>query len=211
MTTGKNIIRIIKIIKDESGASLMYVLGITMLLLFAAVSVLTAASANLNAPVRQNIRSKTLILEDSIHGNIMYSLQSDPANPDFLSAQIVKALYNAEKTPGLNLDNFQIELEMQIENFNSDGFGEINITLDFFPEPDVRIYPAVPEEGEAPGIPETAYITANMAVTLEIKIKSGNGGTVKSRAFYEYTGGKLTDGNITGYGKWELTGYEKTE
>ncbi|MCL2052057.1 MAG: hypothetical protein FWG91_10080 [Lachnospiraceae bacterium] len=77
---------------DNSGASLLFVLGITLFLLAIGVSLMVAASTNAGYLSNQREFSQIKILDESIHRTIMYSLQ-DNENYGSLGFQLAMALY----------------------------------------------------------------------------------------------------------------------
>jgi hypothetical protein len=218
--------RVLSILKDKSGASLMFVLGIMLFLMAIGVSALVAASANAGFALRQKEYSQIRILDESIHNNIMYSLQHAPGNEDFLSYQLVMALFEARDS-GSNLEDIELTISIGGHDLRDENGGSIKVervTLSF-PEQSVVIRPStpaippipeMPEEVDpgtglpipgtgSPGIPGvprtpmTATVNARMAVTVEL---SARGRHVTSRSIYEYTGGRLSD-DPSGVYIWE--------
>lgn len=203
--------RFLSILKDKTGASMMFILGIMLFLMAIGVSALAAASANNGFALKQRENSQIRILNDAVHKNILYSLQHDPQDKTLLSSQLVLAIYKANDDElaasydpaGLT----DIPLSVSLDSGVDLAGGTIkvqSITLSF-PEQNVIIMPPVPavytdlydDEGEfiertcdAPREPKTATVNATMIVTVEINVK---GKTITSRAVYEYTGGKLAD------------------
>ena len=94
-------------LKSKSGVSLIFVLGIMMMLFAIGGAVLTgasssidigssvmgAASANFGSNIRQNNYNSAVLLNDSIHKTIRYSLLDSTAN-DSLSRIIPKLIYD---------------------------------------------------------------------------------------------------------------------
>ena len=76
--------RLIRILKNKTGASLVFVVGVMLLLLAVGVSALTAASSNAGFAQRQRQFNQVRILADSVHQNILFSLQSDPSDEGLL-------------------------------------------------------------------------------------------------------------------------------
>ncbi|MDR2571147.1 MAG: hypothetical protein LBD23_12795 [Oscillospiraceae bacterium] len=82
-------------LNNKSGVSLIFVLGIMMLLMAIATSVLTAASANIGANVRQSNYNRAVVLSDSVHRNIRHSLiDSEPGDEDSLAYGLVMEIYD---------------------------------------------------------------------------------------------------------------------
>jgi len=86
-----------KLHKNNSGASLLFVLGIMMFLLIIGTSVLLAASTNAGFATNQRERNQIKILDESIHKTIMFSLQNglDDGDLGTLGRQLAWALYQA--------------------------------------------------------------------------------------------------------------------
>lgn len=202
--------RILSILKDKTGASFIFVLGIMLLLMTIGISVLVAASANAGFVIKQKEHNQIMIMDDSVHKNIMYSLQHDASDDGLLSVQLVKAVYEAND-PDLTLSYSpaglaDIPLEVNINNgvdLKSGNISVESITLSF-PEQNVIITPPVPAVYEniyddenligrtlaSAREPQTATVDAKMVVTVEINAK---GKITTTRAIYEYTGGKFSD------------------
>jgi hypothetical protein len=102
--------RFAKILKSKSGASLVMVLGITLLLLIVGVSALTAASANAGAALSQQVYNQLNLAAESVVRSIMHSLEASVDDegsrvdcpctdtdtctcPETLGGQLIKALY----------------------------------------------------------------------------------------------------------------------
>ena len=247
---------IIKILKSKSGASLIIVLGIMLLLLSIGVSTLVAAEANSGFLFKQKEHSRIMILEDSVHQNILFALQREAIDPedeeDLLSAKLARAIYEANDPYVMlsanpeGLDEITMDVSVGGVDLKDGGFGSIklqSITLSFPRHEQIVIItppipaiwsPAVhdPDTGvqispktlARPREPKTATVNATMIVT--VKIDAGDR-IVTSRAFYEYTGGELSDDPddiyeevdttevfpmvFTDYGRWELINYEKAD
>jgi hypothetical protein len=206
-------------LKCTSGASLIFVLGIMMFLMSIGVSTMAAAFANAGFIMRQNDFNRVRLLHESIHENIMFSLQDNYENPDSLGYQIAMEIFRTNDptdpghipplapgvpAPGLTGDR---PLEVWIDGLPIGNFGP-RITVDSitlsFPEQFVNIMEAIPYIPLYPSgatgenvitqerlrVPRTATLNASMVV--EIVITSGER-TITSIAVYEYTGGRLTE------------------
>ena len=194
--------RVFKILKNKSGASLLFVLGAMLLLLSVGVSTLAAAGASSGFAMTQKAYSRVVILSDSIHRNIMYSLQHDPSNEDMLAYRLAYSLYEAKRddpVDGLGAIDLQIGFDDQVfnERFESGEITVQSVRL-LFPSQKVVIKPAKPA---IPAIPaesgvlisreaKTATVNATMTVVVEIEAA---GRIVKTIATYRYSGGELTD------------------
>ncbi len=215
--------KIVKILKDKTGASLIFVLAVMLCLLVISVSVLAAATSGAVYIKNQKIHNRLLLLDDSVHNNIMYSLQQDPmdqmAGSEFLSYQLMMALYESHDK-GNELPDIELTPEIS-------GMDDLNsvITLSF-PEQLVRIKPEIPEIPAAnaqidtdgtvlvpaipgsPRVPKTATVSARMRVTVVTEVE---GKVMTTVASYEFMGGELTDNHITNGGRWNLIKYEKAD
>jgi len=99
--------RIIQTLKSKSGASMMFVLGIMMLLMFIGTSVLVAASAAVGAGINRQVSSQLELYADSIQRTVWHSLRaiedevgedvSDLFNVDItsLGGKLVRVMYMA--------------------------------------------------------------------------------------------------------------------
>jgi len=203
--------KIAAILKDKSGVSLMFVLGVMMFLLAIGASLLAAASANIGANVRQNEYNRVIVLGDSIHRSIMHSLQADPEDENSLANRLAWIVY---ETPDI-VSQGSIELELDFDTTGNDSVPEymtVTVSLSFlnrevlttdatgyvpeipsFVDSDGITVEAVPE---VPRMPETAAISADMLVTVVIeadgRIRDGSR-FISTQAVYEYRGGLLTD------------------
>ena len=208
------------LLKRTSGASLILVLGIMLFLMAIGVSTMSAAFANAGYIMRQNDFNRVKLLHESIHENIMFSMQDRPGYPNSLGYRIAMAIFDANDprtyAPGVPVSPLgSIDLDILISNTAAPGtsilrnntFGNIiaveSITLSF-PEQFVSIQEAIPPVSPfplgatgdevitpaRPREPRTASLNASMIV--EVVISSGDR-TITSTAFYEYTGGRLTD------------------
>jgi len=181
-------------LKRTSGASLIFVLGVMMFLMAIGVSTLAAAFANAGYVMRQSEFTRVRLLHESIHENIMYSLQADPEDEDLLGYQIAMAIFNANDpahpafvlpppttpenlnptNPGLApIPNLEINvIGTPLENLGGRVTVE-RITLSF-PDQFVRINEAIPgDDTITPAIPReprTATLNASMIVEVVIRI-----------------------------------------
>jgi len=237
--------RIVSIFRERTGASLLFVLGIMMFLMAIGVSTMTAASANASYVFRQRDYSRAQMLDKSVHESILHSLQFDAASQTSLSFQLADAVYKANdpastttySASGLADINLRVNVG-GIDIYNTANLVHVvGVTLSFSDET-VNITPPLPaiyeldEEGikvDPPILlfsrePKTATFSARMTVEVEINAR---GRTIISKAYYEYSGGKLTDdptgiyGNIDsnatytmvfihpdGYGSWRMINHE---
>ena len=186
-----------KVLKNNSGASILFVLAITFLLLAIGVSVLIAAAAGRGAMVRQMKHNQFRLLDNSIHNTIMYSLQQKNDADNSLGAQLVWALYETaiagdklgESSTSIDKRGRVLNLDIDLEDFEiNDVVGEVKVYLTFLVQ-DVFISPPQPpifvrdydnwnglgvpewilaENGSR--VPETATVSARMIVTVVIYV-----------------------------------------
>jgi len=190
------------------------VLGVMMFLMSIGVSTLAAAFANSGYIIRQSDFARVRLLSDSIHENIMHSLQHDPEDEELLGYQIAMAIFNANDGDGAGLPTTTKEdegliLVHSIDNLPITPLGSRiileSIKLSFpeqiishihGPEPYEPQYPPPPATGdeiitpERERVPRTAKLNASMIV--EVIIRSGDR-RITSIAFYRYTDGELSD------------------
>jgi len=213
----------------------LFVLGAMMFLLAIGTSILAAASANIGANIRQNEFNRVMVLNDSVHRNIMYSLQVDPENQNLLGNQLAWLIYNTREDE--EMDDIDLELGISAgSDLDIPDHMTVTITLSFLYR-DVQItegsdsIPEIPgftdEDGniiepvpEVPGIPGTATIKAGMTVTVIIETDGlirDESRLITTQAVYEYQGGKLTESPAApptmifepdGYGTWSMFSYE---
>jgi len=227
-----------KILKTTSGASLIFVLGIMLLLMAVSTSVIAAASANVGANVRQRQYNRALLLNDSIHRNVQHSLMMDPSDSGYqqsLANQIARDIYNANEPRNFAGGSIapieEIELDIAIAGTIIDS--EHSITLEFLFQ-EVRIAGPVgyiPELGSA-RVPRTASLSARMVVTVTVEVESAtvlrnDSRIITSQAVYEYSGGVFSDETVentnvedpdivfpmafTEFGEWKMVSYEIVE
>jgi hypothetical protein len=93
--------KITEILKSESGASLLFTLAVTMLLIALGTSALVAASTSSGYLLRQREHSQVRLLQDSVHESIMRNLEA-PDSGEFpillngdgnLGVLLVKEIY----------------------------------------------------------------------------------------------------------------------
>jgi len=69
-------IRVFKILKNTSGASFLFVLGLMTFLMSIGISSLVAASANMGFMLQQRQHNQLMILNDSVHRSVFEMLKS---------------------------------------------------------------------------------------------------------------------------------------
>jgi len=202
--------RIIKklsaILKNKSGASLLFVLGVMLLLMSMGASAMIAASSNVGSNLRQKQYNRAVILNDSIHRNIMHSLQPASAATfeNSLASSLIMEIYKEYErvnstTPGALIPD-EIDLVMTLTGATISVDNDIKLS---FLYKDVKMAGPVdfiPEVGEfgIDRIPRTASINAQLTVTVSVEVASGmrfrvEDRIITSQATYELSGAVLTD------------------
>ncbi|MCL2084513.1 MAG: hypothetical protein FWH06_04550 [Oscillospiraceae bacterium] len=131
--------RAAEIFNGNSGASMLFVLGVMLLLLGMGASAFIAASTNTGYWVAQREYSRMLILSESIHRNIRHSLEENPADESLLSYQLVWAVYRSHDD---DFDEYKdvatftsLKLEAEVRDMANDLYdnfdGDISIELIF--------------------------------------------------------------------------------
>ena len=234
----RSLYKVKTLLKSKSGASLMFVLGIMMMLLAVGASVMTAATANVGSNIRQNHYNNAVLLSDSIHRNIMHSLNMDESDADFdtsLRNKLSTALYEANKPvandgdTNLPLDGF--EMSVGVDGVDMSALERIDVRIPF---QDIRFAGPVgyvPETGTN-RVPFTASINVRIIVTVEVSIHPTgmarvDDRTITTRAVYELSNAFMSDegdilyteedSSITGelefesFGNWKMVSYEIIE
>jgi len=224
--------KITAILKDTSGVSLMLVLGIMMLLMAVGASVMAAASSNIGANIRQNQYNRAVVLADSVHRNIRYSLltiNTDGSFPDnSLALELMMAIFNEGDSLTGNDPLPEYEIDINVTGDAAGGGGLVNlsalrsVTLTF---PFINVINSDPAIGipelDIEPVPGRVSASARMVVTVVIGLETvgilDDIRLITTRAIYEYSGGIKTETTppygdgamvITDYGRWELVGYE---
>ncbi|MCL2279019.1 MAG: hypothetical protein FWC20_06380 [Oscillospiraceae bacterium] len=230
--------RLKTVLKNESGVSLLFVLGVLMMLLAAGAAVLAAAMGNVGINVRQERHNRAMLLTDSIHRNIQYSLSKTGVPTDefesSLSGQIALLIYESScdcAVPCACVDCIcmsgvmeDIMLSVDIAEIAYDLPDEILLS---FPYASVTITPFVPEMPELSidERPRTALLSATMVVEFTLYVDAGTDGNriITSRAVYMYSGGVLVwfpdslgdldldERNFSEQGVWEMVSFEIIE
>jgi hypothetical protein len=207
--------KLISALQDKSGASVIFVLAVMVFLMAIGVSVLVAATTTgMNSPIQQKEHDILLLMQDSVHRNIMYSLQADPTD---LSAQIVKLIYDERE----DINELEIPITAKLDNGNhldrtdvAFSFRNVNVAItdavpavltlipdewayDDFNYPYVLTWKLSFEEEDNgygksdPRLPQTATVNAEMVVA--VTVTNENGFVMSSEAVYRFTGGKFSD------------------
>lgn len=213
--------RIRNFINDKSGASLVFVLSIMLLLIAIGTSALVAASASAGTKINQTIYNQLNIYADSLQKNLMYSLQMDLNDPEYLNslgAKFILALYNAKdeadnKSEVLNELKFSLNIVIDYDTLDDERKKSIKITtsqikLTFKPI-DVFITKAV---GSPANEPKKATVNAIMTATVTIESQEKK---LNSLATYKLTDGYLEEQStgmvIKQAGEWRLMRHEKID
>jgi hypothetical protein len=199
-----------RILKSNSGFSLVFVLGIMLMLLTIGASVLAAAAANTGFTRAQRTHIQATLLDTAVHENIMYSLASHSGEGS-LWAQLVLDVYNDPDMPPA-----VIEVGLYEHNLAAAAPGS-NVRLatvtvafpvqDFFTENPVPavFHKMLEDDGDGnevevsypvrDRIPGSATLAAEMEVTVAIIAweDTMRQRTIVSTATYSYTGGRLSD------------------
>jgi len=219
---------ILNTLKCKSGASILFVLGIMMLLLALSSSALTAASSNRGSNLRQNQYNSAVVLTDSIHRNIKYSLGLEPADAGFsnsLASELAWAIYD-----GYIVTDTEFELELDgavADAIESEYNSEYNINLIFEFVSPIREKPPIDgtpmpgdDEEDEPPQPGIANVNATMIVEVVVEIQAMSyrekARLITTHAKYELTVCEWTDEATPGtmdltIADWELVNYEITE
>gem|GEM_PF-2468466 len=205
--------RIKRILKSNSGESIIFVLGVMLILLFIGGSVLVAASAAAGSGASRQVRAQLELYADSIQRVIKHSLVNDSAgdvgediyDPSFnihtsLSGQLMRYVYEQASNTSLSAT----ETSIQFVNFGEDELSEgYTATIT-----GIIINPSVViTEGKYEGEPiyyydgnvlkasdTSLYVPRSATISTQIKfvveVTRGNS-TVTSVATYNYSGGFL--------------------
>ena len=214
--------RILAILRSKSGVSLMFVLGIMLLLLAIGASVMTAASANIGANVRQNQYNRAVLVGNSIHRNIKHSLKIEQGSGDdfenSLAFQIADAIYKASLPTGSLTEKIEIELNLAVGAAPIDA--NHSVILEIFPhEVDVRFAGPVGSIGETdpptPRVPRTASVHARMTVTVVVEVETGivvrdENRTITTQATYELNA-LMSDINVVAIDEQDSTVFDDND
>jgi len=213
------------ILKSKSGVSLIFVLGI-MLMLFAmggavisgtnaridiGSSVMGAATANFGSNIRQEQYNKAVVLGESIHRSLKQSLLND--NADSLGRKLPRAIFDIYEfypTDAITGDDariaafrsgFPLTLVGDPKVVAALAGATYQITVSFpFPNvnPSLAYHAPIPAMPELDiiRIPARATLNAKIVVEVEVSLQGGaDSRSVSTFATYEYRGGELSDYN----------------
>jgi hypothetical protein len=198
--------RIFAILKCKSGVSIMLVLGIMLMLLAIAASVMGAASANVGYNIRQNETNRIRLLEQSIQRNIQHSLENGDMGHELINGVFLRYAEDPAEPP----EDIDLLMDIGTDPYDAPRGLTYTITLSFLDAltgestlkinitPPIAGAPEIPSiDGSVmipavPRVPGTATIDAEMTVTVEITAANGVR-TVTTVATYEYRGGVMTD------------------
>jgi hypothetical protein len=210
--------RIIQTLKSKSGASMMFVLGVMLTLLFISTSVLVAASAAVGAVINRQVNNQLGLYADSIHRTVYHSLLDidgdegrdvrnlnnagdiDPY-PASLGGQLVAIMYHEFRVENVPGDGPYVR---SIRTFAGEDpvTREIDLQLgtrDFFNDDvdarfDARITDGWMEIDIEPTVQvisrDPLSVMVSGRVTVRVLIQSGNRRNA-SETIYNYTGGYL--------------------
>jgi len=187
-----------KILKCKSGASLLFVLGIMMLLLALGTSAIAAATANIGYNLRQREQNNIRVLTNSVHRSILHSLNVDLADPPLatdderentLAYQILHMIIYAnnreegdavrggieELTLDVTLNGFPIyegtvELAEVIVTFSEQNFSISTWARPYIPAIPVLVGDDVVDTIPAvQRVPKTVTVNAELVVTVVVR------------------------------------------
>lgn len=214
--------RVLKIIAGNSGASLMFVLAIMLLLMAVGTSVLVSASSNMNAGINKQLENRLNIYADSMHRAILSSLKSASDEtryiggggigdyPATLSGQILGALYSGASGSATEED-IPVSLTINCSPSFYDGrIPSVTSTVEIVVNALVRITPyeagQLPEDikDEAGTVlytipeileqPQSAVINGSATVTITATLPAGLAEkSVISVVTYNFTSGFLKE------------------
>jgi len=211
--------RIRNSLRNKSGISMLFVIGIMTLLLTIGASVLTAASSNIGSNVRQNAYNRAVVLNDSIQRNIQHGLmgidQETAAFDDSLALQILNYIF--EKYDGLNPDDkekphvsLEIDEELSLLIDIIPTGTDYTIIIDFTPPLGMSgiqisnvgpfyLPPEIEPDPDKARIPKTMTIeTARITVTVTVPINTFGERHITSTAVYGLNGVVFSDENSPG-------------
>lgn len=212
-----------RVIKDNSGASIMFVLGVALLLLAISTSALVAASASAGAGIAKQTRNQLNLYADSVQKTLMYSLMSkydegknilatdDMDKPKTLSGQILRAIYHSATsvTTTASFTSFSIPFSIDDITLTLDGDNSFTCTVDIDVEqPFVQIY-----NGISTATSIQYLVNARITVQAEVFYRS----TLTSLVTYDYSGGLLEKDTVANTvlieeaGEWRFVSHEKIE
>jgi len=201
--------RISELLKSKSGVSLIFVLGI-MMMLFAiggavisstganveiGSSVMGSATANFGSNIRQNQYNTAILLSESIHRTIKQSLLTPGTNFDSSLAKYIPQLLFANRD-----EDFKDGFPLQLGGAIAPVITPLNptITLKFpFPSANPSItyqdpIPAMPELG-IERVPATGTLSAKVVIEVVVDLPGIGNRSITTLATYEYTGGVFSD------------------
>jgi hypothetical protein len=202
--------RITAALNNKSGVSLIFVLGVMMLLMAIGTSVLTAASANVGANIRQDNYNRALVLSDSVHRNIMHSLLEPDQNDELvfensLAYKLIRAIHLDKENEIPNT----FDLEIDIPGVDMDALESVSIGFILKHKTPIGPFGAIfndlyNSDGDIIGeylhtkrTPLTVRIDVVMVVTVMVEVE-GSGSAfgnrvIITRATYSYNGGTFSD------------------
>jgi len=207
--------RAVSILKSKSGVSLIFVLGI-MMMLFAmggavmsrvstnvdiGSSVMGSATANFGSNIRQNQYNSAVVLSESIHRTIKESLLTNEGSPNYdnsLAKKLPEAIYEVYDADG----NFGTGFTFALSGAEVTNAIDLDYRISIiFPQPNsnpgVTVQdpiPPMPELG-IPRTPATVTVNAEIIIRVVIDLPGGNGRSITTLATYEYRDGVLSDEN----------------
>jgi hypothetical protein len=142
----------LKRLLDNKGESLMFVMGVMFFFAIISVSITLAAISSIRYAGMQSDYNRIIVLENSIHKNIMFSLQTDdpdPTAPTMLSRQIIEAVVDAHRwNPTIGIGDIILDVQITDADLNNSVHGgNVRIAPNgirlSFPEQQVIIRPPI--------------------------------------------------------------------
>lgn len=205
-----------RVIKDNSGASILFVLGIALLLLAISTSALVAASASAGAGIAKQTRNQLNLYSDSVQKTIMSSLMASETGIDVedattLGGQVLKAIYHSASSlaPTASFTSFSTPFSINDITLTLDGGAPFTCTVDIVIErPFVQIYNGISS-------PTSIQYLVNARITVQAEVFYRS--TLTSLVTYDYSGGLLDNEEdadiikITDAGEWRFVSHEKID
>ncbi len=190
-----------KIWKETNGASLIFVLGIMLVLLFFCSGVLVLTKTSLNYSVKNAEKEQGEIYGESIHKTILHSLnqKEEPMQSlmdiKHLSGAVAKSLYENVTESSVKEQDIVIPIKMEM-----DFMADYKVEL-------IELQMTVEVEAET-----VCTIRTKGPVYLEVLLKSEKNYSVTARAEYEFEGVIIQEIEDVPYllnqGTWRMVGYE---
>lgn len=199
-----------KMLSNRSGSSLLFVLGIMLMLMIIGISAMVAASAAAGSGINQQVNTQLNLYADNLQKTIKASLNGEEANvpvapvayetiagPVTLGGQLLGIMYNDIPNDYINDTERSIVLPTpadpptEITATLGDGMEDYTATVKIDIYYKARIKEEVPYEPEKPREPKSVSIRATVFVTVNIAHTSGK--STNTTVKYDFTNGYLDD------------------